>query len=166
MDIFCEQIVPIKKTFLTYLAIAALLIAAVVISVVLFIYSGQFPILILGIVGVIYGTAKLLPLFSVEYEYIVTNGTVDIDKIIGKRERRRILSFECKDIVRTGKFTGSAVQAGPSAKTYFCGNKENAHYLVGGENKKFVLIFSPNEKTINAIKECAPRTIKRELFND
>lgn len=166
MDIFSEQIVTIKKTALSYIAMFAMVIAAIALSVLLFIYSGQYPILILGIVGIIYGTAKLLPMFNVEYEYIVTNGTVDIDKIIAKRDRRRILSFECQDIVRTGRFNGSNLPVQNGASTHICGNKEDAYFLVGGKSKKFVLVFSPNEKTIAAIRESAPRTIKRELFND
>lgn len=166
MDIFSEQIVTIKKTALSYIAMAATVIAAIALSVLLFIYSGQYPILILGIVGIIYGTAKLLPMFSVEYEYIVTNGTIDIDKIIAKRDRKRIVSFESKDIVRTSRYNGSNLPVQNGAPTYICGNKNDAYFLVGGENKKFVLVFSPNEKTISAIRESAPRTIKRELFND
>ncbi len=36
--------------------------------------------------------------FSVEYEYTLTNTTLDVDKIIAKAERSRMLSFDLKEI--------------------------------------------------------------------
>ncbi len=33
-----------------------------------------------------------------EYEYIVTNDDLDVDKIIAKKKRKRMLSISCKDI--------------------------------------------------------------------
>ena len=35
---------------------------------------------------------------SIEYEYIFTNGSLDIDKILGKEERKRLYTVECKDM--------------------------------------------------------------------
>lgn len=36
--------------------------------------------------------------YSIEYEYTLTNTTLDVDKIVGKSERSRMLSFDLKEI--------------------------------------------------------------------
>lgn len=166
MDIFTEQIVALKKKPLSYVAMVLLVVAAIVLSVFLFIYSLQIPVLILGIVGVIYGVSKLITMFNVEYEYIITNGTVDIDKITAKSTRKRIISFECRDILCGGKYDITNPPRNTVSATHICGNKEDAYYLIVGEAKKTLLVFSPDKKTKNAIKELAQRSVAKELFND
>ncbi|UKI37385.1 MAG: DUF6106 family protein [Clostridiales bacterium] len=45
--------------------------------------------------GVVYGAYILITHFNVEYEYILTNGDIDIDKIIAKKKEKK--SFELFD---------------------------------------------------------------------
>lgn len=44
---------------------------------------------------------------SVEYEYIVTNGEMDIDKIIAKRRRKRLITVNARTFERFGPFKES-----------------------------------------------------------
>lgn len=44
--------------------------------------------------GSLYGGYILITNMSVEYEYIVTNGEMDIDKIIAKRRRKRLITVK------------------------------------------------------------------------
>ena len=166
MDIFKEQLLKIKRSPAEYALMAVIVIVALVISVMLFLFSGQYPIFILFIVAVFYGSAKLLGMFSIEYEYIVTNSTVDIDKIISKSSRKRLVSFECKDIVRCEKVSTNAVIEADDR--FICCNKDdsNAYWLlVKSNNKRVLLMVAPNEAIIEAIKSGTPKNIAREIFN-
>ena len=169
MDVFHEQIVKIKLNAFSYIMMALIVISALFLSAFLFLYSLEIPILILLVVGVIYGAAKLLSFFSVEYEYIITNGTVDIDKITAKSSRKRVLSFECKDILRSGKYNPKSVPVTGADATLVCCTPENTntyYLLVSAAGKKKLLVFTPNDKMKAAIRECALRNMSKDLFND
>ncbi len=169
MDIFAEQIVKIRLKTVKVLVLFALIAAAILVSAVLFLYSLKpgYSLLILGIVAVIYGTYKLLNMFFVEYEYIVTNGTLDIDKIVAKSSRKRIVSFDVKTILRGDKYNKNAKPVTDAADTLvFCDeDAPDAYYLlIQNGAKKRLIVFAPNEKIQNAIKECLPRAQASELF--
>ncbi len=167
MDIFKEQLIKIKRSPAEYVLMAIIIIVALAISVALFLFSGQFPIFILLIVAVIYGTAKLIGMFSVEYEYIVTNSSVDIDKIISKSSRKRLVSFDSKDIIRCERGCANAVIAADDR--FICCDKDdtNAYWVLvkSGNNKKVLIMMAPNEAIIEAIKSGAPKNKAREIFN-
>ena len=95
MDTFFEQIIAIKKTGKAIAAIAGIWLLAFILCFLLFMFISYLAVFaFLLIAGVLFGAYKLSTRFNIEYEYIVTNGTMDIDKIISKSSRKRVLSFE------------------------------------------------------------------------
>ncbi len=167
MDVFKEQLLKIKKSPAEYLLMAVIFIVAVIASVLLFLMSGQYPIFILFIVAVFYGTGKLLSMFSIEYEYIVTNTMIDVDKIMSKSTRKRIISFEGKDILRTEK-VGAVPPVTDAAEKYICCNKddENAYWVLVSKNgKKALIMMAPSDKMVEAIKLGSPKLTAKEIFN-
>ena len=52
------------------------------------------PVLVLGIYVAFYSRQ----LFSVEFEYLILNGDVDVAKIIAKKSRKNIRSIAAEDI--------------------------------------------------------------------
>lgn len=165
MDIFCEQLVSIKRNPAKNALMALSVIVTAAVCVLLFIYSVKYYMLIFLIVALIYGEIKLLGTFRVEYEYIITNGTVDIDKITAKSSRKRVFSFECKDIIRTARINDKGILSAAN-QSYVFGNegKESFYVLVNKGSAKAVLLIEPQQKIINAIKECTPKNIRNELF--
>ncbi len=165
MDIFCEQLVSIKRSPAKNALMALSVIVTAAVCVLLFIYSVKYYMLIFLIVALIYGEIKLLGTFRVEYEYIITNGTVDIDKITAKSSRKRVFSFECKDIIRTARINDKGILSAAN-QSYAFGNegKESFYMLVNKGSAKAVLLIEPQQKIINAIKECTPKNIRNELF--
>ena len=171
MDVFVEQIVKIKNSVARVLLMALIVVVAAAVAVFCFMYSMNpgYNLLLLGTVGALFGAYKLLLMFFVEYEYIITNGTLDIDKIVAKSSRKRIVSFECKQILRAGKYNKAAKPVTDASETMiFCNEDDpNAQYmLIDNNGKKWLIIFAPNDKLKNAIKECVPRTMAKELFAD
>ena len=50
------------------------------------------------VIGVFYYAYKLIKNSSIEYEYILTNNELDIDKIIAKSARKRMLTVNFREI--------------------------------------------------------------------
>ncbi len=167
MDVFFEQLVKIKRSALSNLVLVLSLIISVGICIALFWLSGPYPILIVGIVAVGYGEWKLLGFFYKEYEYIITNGTVDVDCIIGKNSRKRVISFECTDIQRIGRYTQKNPPVTDAMEKYICGNTDDAYFLlVKKQSKKVFIVLSLNEKMLGAIKASVPKNMAVTLFSE
>ncbi len=154
MDVFFEQLVRVKRSLAETILMVLSVIAAVSISVILFIFAEFFPILIVVIVGVIYGEWKLLGFFYKEYEYIITNGTVDVDRIIGKSSRKRVISFECSDIERVGRYNPKHPPVTDAKEIYNCAAGDAYYVLAKKGSRKILVIASFNEKLLDGIKKC------------
>ena len=177
MDIFVEQIVKKEVSGKDWalriiIGIAMGVLSAVGLFILLWIPFMSFLGLLL-IAGVIWGGYRLITNTDCEYEYIVTNGEIDIDKIIAKRKRVRLLTakasaFEAfgeyenapdtEDGVTTVSATG-ANESGEDTKIYYADFK---HPSAGNVR----LIFSPNEKVIDAITPFLPRQLKINMMKN
>ncbi len=167
MDIFAEQIVKIKNGAAKVTLMALIIIAAAVLSAVLVWFSsGYGSVLVIAAVGVIFGAYKLIGMLFVEYEYIVTNGTVDVDKITAKSSRKRIISFECKNILRSGRYNHKNPPVTDAKETFiFCNREDEAYYLlVSVGSKKTLIVLSPDDRIKDAVRQCVARSMANELF--
>ncbi|MEE1239125.1 MAG: DUF6106 family protein [Acutalibacteraceae bacterium] len=168
MDTFFEQITAVRKTGKTITALIGICLAAVVICFLLLILLGNFSLLFIA--GVLYGTYKLAGLFNIEYEYIVTNGTMDIDKIINKSSRKRMLSFELQTVSRLEKYNPSLLNSVNSKDVLIACDADNkdAYLLVSsaeGKGTKY-LVFAPDERVRGAIIKFVPKFIANSAFKD
>ncbi len=95
-DIFVEEMVVRRKTVLNLLCSVAMVVAAVVLCLAIWLvvpfYSSVLMVLVLfaAYLGIKFQYA--------EFEYSFTNGDLDIDKIMAKRKRTRLLELNCKQI--------------------------------------------------------------------
>lgn len=164
MDVFVEYMV--KKKFNRKDIILQLL---VVVSslLIFFICIGFIPSI--GYIlasGVVFGTYYLLTSFNVEFEYILTNGELDIDKIIYKRKRRRLISIHLKDIKSFSAFNSEIPEIKNNTDDkkviYACSSlKDSDVYYMKVEHKSLgniIIVFNPNEKILSEIKKFAPRS--------
>ncbi len=137
MDQCHEQLIKIrrtKRTVVLYLAIWASM-ALVAIAAVVFLWS-FLPLCFLLVVGAVFVGVRMSRMLTVEYETVFTNGTVDLDVIIGRSDRKRVISFDCRDIVRVEPFRGQQ-PVGRYGRALMCCNRD--------EQDAFVLII--NQKT-------------------
>lgn len=80
---------------------ALIYLAAIVLSIVLFFLLmpyGLGSLVALLIAGIIYGAYRLSGSMKKEFEYIVTEGTIDVDEILNKAKRKRLISFSLNDV--------------------------------------------------------------------
>jgi hypothetical protein len=168
MEIFIEQIV--KKSdgtneMMKKVGVGALTAFGLFVTILL------FPILremgLLAMAGVIYGGYLLITALNVEYEYILTNDELDIDAIIARRKRKRLVNIKLKSVDdfklynranfskdKTGKFIDASAGEKSELKQYvFDYNSQ--------KSGKVQVIISPDERTLKAIRTYLPRAIKR-----
>lgn len=160
MDTFIEQLVTIKKTGKTWAAYLGIALAAIILMTVSFLFFKSIFIALDALI--LFGAYKLYSMLSIEYEYIITNSTVDIDKIVAKSSRKRVVSFDLTVVLRIEKYTGS-LPADIAKDCFFACNEkdENALAVVYKEEGKpqKVFVFAPDERTRNAMKKFLPRHI-------
>lgn len=169
MDTFFEQITAVKKSGKDIAAIAGIWLLAFIICflLVLFMgYLGSFSFLLIA--GALFGAFKLSCRFNVEYEYIVTNGTMDIDKIINKSSRKRVLSFELASVSRLEKFNQGLLSSVNSKEIVTACNLNDpeAYLMVSSTEGKGTsyLIFAPDERVRGAIVKFVPKFIANSAF--
>ena len=150
MDNIAEQLVEKRRTGAD-LAKKILISAGALIIASFFMYiamMGFFVMVILAVL-VLAGGVWLLGNFNIEYEYILTNNDLDIDKVIGKRKRKRMISLDVS--------TAEAFAPYPA--------ETDAYYLVVNHSGygKVKLIFNPNEKMREAITQELPNSLRIKL---
>ncbi len=100
-DIFMEHMVKKDATIADQLKKCGILLVALLIIGVCIIFLGsQYLNVLAAALGVCTGwiAILLIKLQSVEYEYIITNGEMDIDKVQGKSKRKRLVTIELASI--------------------------------------------------------------------
>lgn len=171
MDTFMEYMIKQKKKKGDYLKAGLIILCAtfVVLALTLiFLILPSYLISIwpLTVVGVYFGAYKIISSFDVEYEYILTNGELDVDRITHKKKRRRIITIHTKSFIEFGKvgdeneknhkkedFT-NIINASANSSTY------TDYYAVFFKNgQKMKLIFNPTRKMIDTFKTYAPRVV-------
>ncbi len=167
MDKFMEKIVAKRKTIADYVIIALVI---VVIMLALFIFLTTnirigMGIDLLLVVGLIYLGYIIITSRNVEYEYIVTNGDLDIDRIVAKRKRKRIFSASSKEFdviapVNSSSFTqlDQTIKNRIDASSSI--NSPDAYYFtLNYNNNKTLVIFEPDDRMLNNFKFYIPRKV-------
>ena len=174
MDVFVEQLVkkePSGKDWTLRILIGVGM--GVLTAVSLFVFLFIFPLLgLLLFFGVVWGGYHLITSTDCEYEYIVTNGEIDIDKIIAKRKRVRLITAKASAFEAFGEYkdapdtdeavtTVSAVGESSDGGEKVC-YADFKHPSAGNVR----LIFSPNEKVIEAITPFFPRQLRINMMKN
>lgn len=140
-----------KSVFFKTLIVAA----CVVLCPVVFLFGGQLGLLLAA--AVIYGAYLLFQRLNKEYEYIYTNGEVDIDVIFGRATRKRLITLKASQIECMAPYGESFERyrgkQGVQILDFSDGNKKAAHYvLLNGEAQKKLVLFSPSERLVENLK--------------
>lgn len=120
----------------------------------------------LSAVGAVIVVRMLAVRSDVEYEYSVTNGELDIDKIIAKKKRIHLASFDVRSFKAFGKYTDEVPDSEDITAVICSDNIAEHEYYADMTHKDFGntrLIFAPNEKMLEVIKIYLPSKLKKEL---
>jgi len=166
MDTFIEKIIVRKKTTKDYLIIAGVLLGGLVLFFALQLVTFLRPFFIIVAAAIVYFIYQVVIGRNIEYEYIVTNGDLDIDMIIAQRRRKRIFSANCKDFDIVAKLKGGyndrrvsdvskkieAVSSIDSDDVYF------ATLMYKGE--RTAVLFEPDDRMLKSFKTFIPRKVE------
>ncbi len=171
--IFFEQIVKKKKTPAELAATVAIWAAGWLLCAALiwlgFMFFQFFMLALLAAVGVIYGTFKLAARLNLEYEYSVTNGTLDIDKIINRADRKRMISVNVGELDRFGLYDPARQPAGRfdlvvnAAADVQAPDPIYAAAVRHPAKGRVLVIFQPNERILGAVKRALPPALQLQL---
>lgn len=104
-----------------------------------------------------------------EYEYDFTNGDIDIDVIYEMKSRKRLISFNVRDIELLAPVDSDPVKSFSNKpekvhKCYPSNSKEKVYaaMVTGGANRVQIL-FVPNERFRDMCYKYNPKAVKRNL---
>ena len=174
-DVFVEYMIK-KKTSLKDVAMmvgAAVLGGVLVIgSLLLTSVFGVPPMIPFFVIcAVVYGLYWVITSRSIEFEYSITNGDITVDMILNRKRRKRLTSFDARAIEEMGNYTENAARlknrrVDKTIVASVTDDGKDAWYIIAKSRKTglTLLVFSPNEKCIEAIKPFMDRRLRFEIF--
>lgn len=172
MDVFVEQLVVIKQdakiiTFKVALILLGLLLAIGLVFLSVFFPSFSFPLYLLA-AGSIFGGYWLCGQLNNEFEYIVTNNEIDIDRITNKKKRMRMANFTTSDILDIEKYDPARHKPIKSRNinVYFGCTPDDtalAFKIKHPRHGHYFLVITPNDDVKTAIKKFLPYTLKNSI---
>lgn len=172
-DVFTEQIVKrktdinsIAKKFGIISAAIALSLGAYILGIFVEMMMSIFPIIF---AFSIYFGYIFLRHMNVEYEYSFTNGDLDVDKIAGRRKRSRVATIAVRqaaliaplDERHMAEYRSQAIRKTIDASA---SPKDEGRWFIRYEDTSGVntiLVFSPNERVLDAIAKYAGTKMHR-----
>lgn len=171
-DSFVEQLIFIKPTSKTFFTKIALWFIALLLFIGFLILSFiksslSFVFIAIGI-GAFFGANYLCGQLNVEYEYIFTNGDIDIDRIVNKSKRQRMASFNCSTIDKIEKYNPtlhSQINKAEKRIYHACTPDEKSIAITVRHPKGgvYTVVLSPNESFMEALKKFLPYQIKKSF---
>lgn len=177
MDIFCEQIVKKRKTTAEKTTVGLIwvggwVLCMLLVFVGLYVLPSYFMLALLAAGFVVYFSMKLAFKLNLEYEYCVTNGLLDVDKIINRSDRKRLLSVEVNTFDRFEQFDPRKPENDPKKFDLVVNavadpQGSDAIYVATVRHPvkgRIMLVFQPNEKVLTTVKQALPRTLQPRRF--
>lgn len=169
MDTFVEQIVAKRKGGKEWAIIGGSLLVCILILVflvpLLFAFAGFLAAIV--IVGLGYLEWWLITNQSVEYEYSVTNGDIDIDQIIARRKRRRVVSVVGNKLEVLEPYNAAAYAARPFDRKVVAApsEREEGLWCFTYRSKKSghtLVVFQPERRVLEALVTGLSALVQRE----
>ncbi len=171
MDIFIEEIVERKRNFKHIAASFGIVLLSVLVAFVigtflpllLPVLTGIVPLLV---VAVFYLAYRIVVSQNVEYEYSMVNTEIDVDKIVNRRNRKRLTTIKVTGLEAYGfcnseQGTFNRYLSDVSVKKIYAVAEKNSdsNYFVVyfSDSVKSMLIFSPSDKIITNIEKFNPK---------
>ncbi len=167
-EIFKEYLVKQEKSPKDTLTQGGIVVGAVLIAAIAFLFGGQFigPIIMLA---VLFGAATLFSKFNKEYEYILTNNELDIDVIFNKAKRKRVLTIDIKAIEVMASIKDDRRKADLQKGNKFINasdgkNGANTYAIITSKDSAlYKILITPNESFLNELHRQAPHKVFKKI---
>ncbi len=167
MDVFKEKMVRKMLSRNDKICRFLIIVSAVALAFMCFFITIGTPYILFGMFFAalaLYGGYYLVTNFDVEYEYIITNGEIDFDKITAQRSRKRLCTIAFNTATAFGVADDSADTA--NADTYVkasADDPELTNYFIRVRHKSLgdtVVYFTPDDELLGLIKPFLPRNLR------
>ena len=190
-DVFMEHLVKKQRTTADKVKIGLIIgggvLVTLVLLAVLFVVAAAFAgvdggnamvrqmvftVGLLLIAGAWYGAYLLINGRSIEYEYIVTNNELDIDKVLAKKGRKHLVTVDIQEaqlMARTDDEKYNAVYKNPpegvKVLDYSALSPEYLTYFIDCtvDEKRTIVVFQPPQKMVDALWKYNPRAVKKDV---
>ncbi|MBR5156382.1 MAG: hypothetical protein IKW59_01280 [Clostridia bacterium] len=172
MDVFLEYLLEKKSTMMDVLKKLGVVLAAFVLMIIVINILAMFGPLVtsympLFLAGIVYFAYIVMRNFNLEYEYIFTNGDLDIDIIKSRKVRKRLTNLNTKQIeimarkdndVYKRDFESEAIAKKYDA-VYDASKGDIFCVIYNVDGVRSMLTFQPPEKLVEAMKKMNPRAV-------
>lgn len=165
MDVFIEKIVSRKKGTKDLLQTLGAIIGGFILTIIVLNVPFLRGLGLFLVVGIIYLMYRLITSRNVEFEYAVTNGDLDIDKIISQRKRKRIFSANCKEFdviarVKSPQYTHDVQNIKNKIEAVSSMDSPDAFLIsLNYKGERTVVFFEPDQRMLNVFKTYIPRKV-------
>lgn len=169
-DVYIEHLVRKKPDAVAGLKKAGLGLAAAVLTFAVFVIEPISFMTPAAFILSIWGANKFIRLQNVEFEYIVTNGELDVDKIMGQSKRKRLITVDARsmemlapmDKEHEKEYTSESIK-----KTYDASVSKNSpnRYFAIFNNKaglRSLLVLEYDARVIDAMKPYVQRRMQQD----
>lgn len=167
MEIFKEQLVTKLPDKHDQIRKVLIILASISLAILIFVLLMGTAFAAIGLVlaGLaLYGGYYLLTAQMIEYEYILTNGEIDIDKIVARRSRKRLATIKLNTAKEFGEVdVNLKVSDNETLVKADANDPEQKDYYVRVNHKSLgetVLVFTPSEEMLELVKESLPRALR------
>lgn len=169
MDLFLEYIIKrkrgVKENILTLVIILS--VPSLVYLSLILLATPLAPLTLFVVAGIIFLAYYLISRMNVEFEYIITNNELDIDKIIARKTRKRLITIDLRKIDFSAPATTSHTNELSKSATNVIyadsGLAENAYFInFEKDGQTYRVFYSPTEKMVDAMKMYAPGKVFEE----
>ena len=175
MDNLIEQVVPKERNAGDGVKIALIILLAIGIPTTFVIIALITRIAYMAVIGIftiffcVYGAWFFITSLRIEYEYAFLSSTLRIDKVIDKRRRRPILKVDVKRLDDIFPYDDREMSKRSFNKVYRAAGKEfsEENYVACYHDEakgKCAIIFTPNEKLLEAMKPYFNNELKKQLY--
>ncbi len=190
MDVFMEYLVAKKKDTKDKLIIAGIIVGGVVISLAMFalmifvalimanaaaeqqnpLGTVSFSIGFVLVLFLWYGAVLLINTRSVEYEYIVTNNELDIDKVMSKKGRKHLITIDihaASCMARIDDNEHNNVYKNPPEGVkildYSAHSANGYTYFIDVpvDGERTIVLFEPTGRMVESLWKSNPRNVHR-----
>lgn len=125
------------------------------------------PLIFIAFAGMLILDYFKMPAFDLEFEYLYVNGELDIDKIMSKQKRKKVLSIGINDMELIAPKNSHELDYYRQNKSLkvrdFSSGEERANVfaiIVKKDNQTEMVLFEPNDVILNDMRRIAPRKVK------
>ena len=169
-DVFKEQLVKKAVTGKD----TALRLGIVALAVIIFFFCLMIPVIqpfaAFVAIALIFGAYFLISRRNLEFEYVFTNGDLDIDIIYNKSRRKRMFSSSVKDFEIMAHVQDTAhtreLSGATETRDYSSGvvGQNTYAFITNYKGKRLKIIIEPNEMMIKAFSTVlTPRKLYKKL---